>query len=176
MNRRRKPVDRIFNGIRNAAGEPSLGQQKRYRFETARRGRMQALPFAPRTPGRDGCSGNSPAPKRGKPARFPAAGDASDGGRHSPACRPAPTDDLRGATRNRLAIRREGVQSGIPELKVDLDRRRNFGIEEITAPLPAGLANHRGKVVHRQRFRAFDGLIAEFTRASRAFSVSAGGT
>ena len=57
-------------------------------------------------------------------------------------------------------LRRQTLQPWIPELEVQLDGERHFGIEEIAAPLPGGRAHHGGEMIGRERLQARDGQVA----------------
>ena len=52
------------------------------------------------------------------------------------------------------------LQPWIPELKVQFDGERHFGIEEIAAPLPGRGAHQGGEVVGGEGLQARDGTVA----------------
>src|SRR5688572_13714787 len=49
----------------------------------------------------------------------------------------------------------------IPKAKMKVDRERNIRVEKVTAPLPAGLADHHRQVIRRELLQAIQRLIAE---------------
>src|SRR5580700_916999 len=56
---------------------------------------------------------------------------------------------------------REAFRDFVPQPKMQLDRHRNIGVEEIALPLPAGLADQRREVIGGKFLGALDRLISE---------------
>src|ERR1017187_9030136 len=72
----------------------------------------------------------------------------------------------RGDARYRAALpeifdarRGKAFPYAVPEPKMDLDGQGRFGIEEIAAKFPAGLADQRGEMVGREVFDAFERVV-----------------
>ena len=59
------------------------------------------------------------------------------------------------------AARRETLRVLVPELKVQLERKRHLGIVRIAAPHPTRLSNHGGKVIDGMLVDRCDRLVAQ---------------
>src|SRR5262245_40692522 len=55
----------------------------------------------------------------------------------------------------------KAFRGGIPKPEMQIYRRRNLGVEKVTAPLPSGLANHRGQMIGWEIRKLGQGLISK---------------
>ena len=56
---------------------------------------------------------------------------------------------------------RQAFQAVVPELEMQLDPHGDFGIEDVAAPLPPGLANQRREVIGREVFDGIERFVPE---------------